>query len=78
MNSRIDAIYARQSVDKKDFISIESQIEFCKCRILSATPLPCVLPCKLYFTYNEALKSWFIIRILPKEFIPFESILQNK
>jgi len=24
------AIYARQSVDKKDSISIESQIEFCK------------------------------------------------
>ena len=30
MNTRIDAIYARQSVDKKDSISIESQIEFCK------------------------------------------------
>ena len=30
MNNRIDAIYARQSVDKKDSISIESQIEFCK------------------------------------------------
>ena len=30
MNKRIDAIYARQSVDKKDSISIESQIEFCK------------------------------------------------
>ena len=29
MNNRIDAIYARQSVDKKDSISIESQIEFC-------------------------------------------------
>ena len=27
MNNRIDAIYARQSVDKKDSISIESQIE---------------------------------------------------
>jgi len=26
----IDAIYARQSVDKKDSISIESQIEFCR------------------------------------------------
>ena len=25
MNNRIDAIYARQSVDKKDSISIESQ-----------------------------------------------------
>ncbi len=29
MNNRIDAIYARQSIDKKDSISIESQIEFC-------------------------------------------------
>ena len=28
--NRIDAIYARQSVDRKDSISIESQIEFCK------------------------------------------------
>jgi DNA invertase Pin-like site-specific DNA recombinase len=30
MNTRIDAVYARQSVDKKDSISIESQMEFCK------------------------------------------------
>jgi len=30
MNNLIDAIYARQSVDKKDSISIESQIDFCK------------------------------------------------
>jgi len=30
MNNRIDAVYARQSVDKVDSISIESQIEFCK------------------------------------------------
>jgi DNA invertase Pin-like site-specific DNA recombinase len=30
MNDRIDAIYARQSIDKKDSISIESQIEFCR------------------------------------------------
>ena len=30
MNDRYDAIYARQSIDKKDSISIESQIEFCK------------------------------------------------
>ena len=30
MYNRIDAIYARQSVDKKDSISIESQIDFCK------------------------------------------------
>ena len=28
--NRIDAVYARQSVDKKDSISIESQIEFCR------------------------------------------------
>ena len=28
--NRFDAIYARQSVDKKDSISIESQIEFCR------------------------------------------------
>ena len=26
----MDAVYARQSVDKQDSISIESQIEFCK------------------------------------------------
>ncbi|MCL2284954.1 MAG: recombinase family protein [Firmicutes bacterium] len=30
MNNRIDAIYARQSVDKQDSISIESQMDFCK------------------------------------------------
>jgi hypothetical protein len=30
MENRIDAVYARQSVDKKDSISIESQIEFCR------------------------------------------------
>lgn len=30
IETKIDAIYARQSVDKKDSISIESQIEFCK------------------------------------------------
>jgi len=30
MNNRIDAIYARQSVDKADSISTQSQIEFCK------------------------------------------------
>ena len=29
MQERIDAIYARQSVDRKDSIPIESQIEFC-------------------------------------------------
>ena len=26
----IDALYARQSLDKKDSISIENQLEFCK------------------------------------------------
>ena len=30
MNNRINAVYARQSFDKKDSISIESQIEFCE------------------------------------------------
>ncbi|MDR1439329.1 MAG: recombinase family protein [Clostridiales bacterium] len=30
MDNRIDALYGRQSVDKKDSISIESQLEFCK------------------------------------------------
>jgi DNA invertase Pin-like site-specific DNA recombinase len=30
INNRIDAIYARQSVDRVDSISIESQIDFCK------------------------------------------------
>lgn len=31
--NRINAIYARQSVDRADSISIESQIEFCKCEV---------------------------------------------
>ena len=30
MNSRIDAVFARQSVDRMDSISIERQIDFCK------------------------------------------------
>ena len=30
MDNRIDAIYGRQSMDKKDSISIESQFEFCR------------------------------------------------
>ena len=30
MDHRIDAIYGRQSIDKKDSISIESQFEFCR------------------------------------------------
>ena len=33
MNTRIKAIYGRQSVDKQDSISIESQIEFCQYEI---------------------------------------------
>jgi len=37
MNSRIDAVYARQSVDKKDSISIESQIDFCKYELKGGT-----------------------------------------
>ena len=37
MNKRIDAIYARQSVDKKDSISIESQIEFGKFELKGGT-----------------------------------------
>ena len=35
--NRIDAIYARQSVDKKDSISIESQIEFCRHELKGGT-----------------------------------------
>ena len=38
MENRIDAIYARQSVDRKDSISIESQIEFCKYELNSVKP----------------------------------------
>ena len=30
MDNRIDAIYGRQSIDIKDSISFESQIDFCK------------------------------------------------
>ena len=37
MNNRIDAIYARQSVDKKDSISIESQIDFCRHELKGGT-----------------------------------------
>jgi len=33
MDNRIDAVYARQSVDKKDSISIESQLDFLQVRI---------------------------------------------
>ena len=37
MNARIDAAYARQSVDKKDSISIESQLEFCRYELKGGT-----------------------------------------
>ena len=44
---REDCIYARQSVDRKDSISIESQIDFCKyelkggsCRVSRAKAIP--------------------------------------
>ena len=37
MNIREDAIYGRQSVDRKDSISIESQIEFCKYELRGVT-----------------------------------------
>ncbi|GHU81073.1 hypothetical protein FACS1894191_7600 [Clostridia bacterium] len=37
MDTRIDAVYARQSVDKQDSISIESQIEFCKYELKGGT-----------------------------------------
>ena len=33
---REDCIYARQSVDRKDSISIESQIDFCKYELAEA------------------------------------------
>ena len=36
MNIREDVIYARQSVDRKDSISIESQIDFCKYELKGA------------------------------------------
>ena len=35
--NRIDAIYARQSVDKKDSIYIESQVEFCRHELKGGT-----------------------------------------
>ena len=37
MNNRIKAIYSRQSVDKKDSISTESQIEFCQYELKGET-----------------------------------------
>ena len=48
---REDCIYARQSVDRKDSISIESQIDFCKyqlkggtCRVFKDNCRRCMLP----------------------------------
>lgn len=37
MGKRVDAIYARQSIHKKDSISIESQIEFCRYELKGET-----------------------------------------
>ena len=37
MNIREDAIYGRQSINCKDRISIESQIEFCKYELRGGT-----------------------------------------
>ena len=51
MNNRIDAIYARQSVDKKDSISIESQIEFCKYELKGGS-------CKEYTDKGYSGKIW--------------------
>lgn len=55
MNNRIDAIYARQSVDKKDSISIESQIEFCKYELKGGS-------CREY-TDNELLINNYLQNI---------------
>ena len=32
--SQVDAIYTRQSVDREDSISVESQVEFCKKEVI--------------------------------------------
>jgi DNA invertase Pin-like site-specific DNA recombinase len=37
MDNRIDALYGRQSIDKADSISIESQLEFCKYELKGGT-----------------------------------------
>jgi len=37
ISNRIEALYGRQSVDRQDSISIESQIEFCKFELKGAT-----------------------------------------
>ena len=41
---REDAIYGRQSVDRKDSISIESQIEFCKYELTQTRVIPARIP----------------------------------
>ena len=38
--SLYDAIYTRQSVDRIDSISVESQAEFCKKEVISAVSFP--------------------------------------
>ena len=44
---REDAIYGRQSVDRKDSISIESQIEFCKYEAISASTPTRAIPARI-------------------------------
>ena len=39
---RIDAIYGRQSIDKKDSISIESQFEFCRYELKGGEGKMCI------------------------------------
>ena len=40
MLNRINAVYGRQSVDRKDSISIESQIEFCEYELKAIRHIP--------------------------------------
>lgn len=47
---RMDAIYARQSIDKADSISIESQIEFCKYETRGA-------PCQIFLDKGYSGKN---------------------
>lgn len=48
--NRLDAIYARQSIDKADSISIESQIEYCRYETKGA-------PCRVYADRGYSGKS---------------------
>ena len=61
MNNRIDAIYARQSVDKKDSISIESQIEFCKYelkgQLLVLAPHEGIVPADIWLACRKKLMN---------------------